>query len=61
MCNMDIRFLIQSAGLKNWLVAEKMGISESYFSRMLRHELSDAKKMEIKAAVDGMRGGSAGE
>ncbi|MBT8802504.1 hypothetical protein BTI84_08885 [Lactobacillus delbrueckii subsp. bulgaricus] len=49
--NKDIRRAIIRAGLYNYEVAEAMGVSETYFSRLLHSTLSDAKKQEIFKAI----------
>lgn len=51
MNNTDIRTEIISAGLRNWKVAEHLGISESVFCRKLRHELPDEEKCKIRSAI----------
>lgn len=51
MKNLDIRNEITNSGLNYWQVAEGIGVSDSTFSRLLRHELSDEKKEEIRAAI----------
>jgi len=47
VCNTDIRNAILKANLKQWEVAEKYGLSESNFSRLLRRELSSDKKKKV--------------
>lgn len=51
MKNKDIREEIKRAGLKLWQVAEKLGINDGNFSRLLRKELSAEKKAEIRAII----------
>lgn len=51
MKNLDIRNEIANSGLKYWQVAEGIGVSDGAFSRLLRHELPDEKKEEIRAAI----------
>ena len=51
MKNLDIRNEITNSGLNYWQVAEGIGVSDSTFSRLLRHELPDEKKEEIRAAI----------
>lgn len=53
--NNDIRIAILVAGLKQYEVAKEMGISEEYFSKMLRNDLTNEKKMEILTAIDRIR------
>lgn len=49
--NKDIRRAIIRAGLYNYEVAEAMGVSETYFSRLLHSTLSDDKKQQILKAI----------
>lgn len=52
MKNLDIRIAASNANLKLWQVAEAMGISDSYFSRKLRHELPEADKEYILSIIE---------
>lgn len=47
MQNKEIRCAIGAHGLKNWQVAEALGISESTFSKKLRKELSNEEKQKV--------------
>lgn len=49
--NKDIRRAIIRAGLYNYEVAEVMGVSETYFSRLLHSTLSDEKRQQIFKAI----------
>lgn len=49
--NKDIREEIEKARLYHWEVAQEMGIMDTNFSRMMRTELSEAKKIEILKAI----------
>lgn len=51
MANWDIRQDLLLAGIRQWRVAESLGISESMLSKMLRKELSKDKKDEIKLVI----------
>lgn len=57
MNNVDVRSAIRKAGLHNWMVAEMLGVSESYLSRMLRHELDEEKKQAIYKAIERLKAG----
>lgn len=57
MKNQDIRNEVKESGLKLWQIAEKLGINDGNFSRMLRKELSDEKKAEIRAIIEELKGG----
>lgn len=53
MKNIDIRQYALEKRVKLWEVSEKMGYShESAFSRVLRHELTEDKKQQIRAIID---------
>ena len=50
--NRDIKELIKSKNLRSWMVAEKLGILDNSFSRMLRYPLTENKRAEILEAID---------
>ena len=50
--NLDLRCYIKEKGVKFWEIAERVGLNDGNFSRLLRHELSLEKKTELKAIVD---------
>lgn len=52
MSNLDIRTYAISKQVKHWRIAERLGKSDSNFSRMLRKELPDDKKREIISIID---------
>lgn len=53
MANKDIREYAKENGVKLWEVSEYMGYAhETAFSRVLRHELEEDKKWEIKQVID---------
>lgn len=52
MRNKEIKEYIKSKNIPMWRVAEKLGIADSSFSRMLRYEISEEKKSQIKAIAD---------
>ena len=49
--NIDIRSEIKTAGLKLWEIADELGITDSYFSRKLRHELPESDKKRIRDII----------
>ena len=57
MKNQDIRKAIGGAGLKQWQVADALGIDDSNFSRMLRKELPDDVKEKILNAIKELEDG----
>ena len=52
MCNKDIREYAERHGVRLWQIANRLGINDGNFSRKLRTELSEEKKIEIKAIID---------
>ncbi|WP_172189211.1 hypothetical protein [Lentilactobacillus kribbianus] len=52
MSNNTIRTKIKQARLRNWEVAEKVGISDSRFSVWLRTPLNDERKERVLKAID---------
>lgn len=51
MNNLDIRNSIKENRLRNWEVAEKVGISDSRFSIWLRTPLNDDRKKRVLNAI----------
>ena len=47
MQNLDVRNMISDSSLKYWEIAEKLGITDSTFSRKLRKEFSEKEKNKI--------------
>ncbi|MGM9628990.1 MAG: hypothetical protein ACI3V4_13040 [Faecousia sp.] len=54
MENVEIRSAFMKAGIKQWQVAETLGISETTFSKKLRHELPQDEKKNILTIIDRM-------
>lgn len=52
MRNREIKEYIKSKSVPMWMVAERLGITDSSFSRMLRYEISEEKKSQIRAIAD---------
>lgn len=52
MSNKEIRDYARIKDVKLWKIAEKLNLCDSNFSRLLRHELSEEKKAEIKDIID---------
>lgn len=50
--NNDIKAKAKEARVKQWEIAEKLGITEFTFSRRLRHELPDSEKSRIMSIID---------
>ena len=52
ICNEEIRQRIVEKGIRYWQVADALGVNDGNFSRMLRHELSDAERMKVLSVID---------
>lgn len=50
--NKEIREYIKSRKVPMWRIAERLGIADSSFSRMLRYEISEEKKTKIYEIAD---------
>ncbi len=51
MKNKDLRDEFKSANVKQWEVAEAIGISEMTFVKWLRRELPDDKKVLVREGI----------
>jgi hypothetical protein len=51
MENKEIKDAIKTAGIKQWEVADRYGLGETTFCRMLRKEVSTEKKERIMAII----------
>ena len=52
MSNLEIRNAAKASKVTFWMIADHLGIAESTFTRMMRHELPDEKKKMILAVID---------
>lgn len=52
MNNLEIRQAIADANIRQWQVAEEMGIREDLLSRKMRHELQPADKAAALDAIE---------
>lgn len=50
--NLDIREAAQNNAVMLWEIADKLGITDSHFSRKLRHELPQAEKDRIFSIIE---------
>lgn len=50
--NADIRVALITKGIKQYQLAERLGIFDTALSRKLRKELSDGEKSRIMAIID---------
>lgn len=53
--NDDIRQAAQSAGVRLWQIAEKLGLSDGNLSRRLRRELSGEEKTRIMGIIEQLK------
>ena len=51
MCNKDLREEMRIANVRQWEVAEAIGISEMTMVKWLRRELDDSKKALIREGI----------
>lgn len=56
--NIEIRDKAKKNGVKFWMVAEKLGVSESVFSRKLRHELDADERAQVLAVIEELAAGA---
>ena len=50
--NIDVKKYIAEKGYTQKQIAEKLGITPEWFSRMLKNELADEEKQAVKMAID---------
>lgn len=55
MNNLDIRKAIETNNFKYWQVANKLGMTDGNFSRMLRIELSKENKKRVLNAINELK------
>ena len=48
----ELRSILSKAGIKQWQIAEALGIREENFSRKLRHELNDQDEKKVLVAIE---------
>ncbi len=51
MRNQETRIEIKESGIRYWMIAEKLGISDVTFSRRLRKELPTVEKLKIRQVI----------
>lgn len=52
IANKEIRKVANDKGVRQWQIAEVLGIDETSLSRKMRHELSDEYKEKYLNAID---------
>ncbi len=53
--NSDIKLKAAGYGVKLWQIADKLGMTDSTFSRKLRKELPEADKKKIFDIIDELK------
>jgi hypothetical protein len=53
--NIDVRQAAEDANFFLWQIAEKYGLTDGNFSRLLRHELPAEKKSRILTIINELR------
>lgn len=53
--NQDIREGIRKSGIFMWQVAERYGLSDTNFSKLLRKELSEETKTRINRIIEELK------
>lgn len=54
MANLDIKILLQANNIKQYEVAERMGVSEPYISQILRRELKGTLRERVITTIETM-------
>lgn len=49
--NKDIRQEVKKSNIKLWQIADRLGIADTNFSKMLRKELSEKQKEKIRYII----------
>jgi DNA-binding CsgD family transcriptional regulator len=55
MRNQDIRNLIRASNVRNYELAEELGISDNTFYILLRKKLTDADRQRILSAIEAVK------
>lgn len=55
MENLDVRVMVMSSGLTYKEIAQEIGISRYYLSRIMRKRLSPENKIRIMTAIDRLK------
>lgn len=53
--NRKLQDEIKATGVRQWQIADALGISDSTLSKMLRYPLTDEQKQAIKQAVKAVK------
>ena len=61
MRNHDIHTAFSESGVRKWVVAEKLGMSDVTFSKKLRKELSENEKSKVLSLIEEFKKQKEGE
>lgn len=61
MKNLDVRILVSESGLKYKAIADQMGISAEWLSKLMKYTLTAENKARIIAAINKLKGVEADE
>lgn len=56
--NQDVRNAITEKGFYMWEIAEKLGISDTFFTKLMRVELPESEKRKIFDVIEGAADGT---
>lgn len=54
MANIDIRILLQANKIKQYELAEKMDVTESCISKLMRRELKSEQREKVISAIEAL-------
>ena len=54
MCNADIKEKMQIQGVRQWQIAEYLGMSEGLLSRKMRHDLEPDLRDQVNQAIQAL-------
>jgi predicted XRE-type DNA-binding protein len=55
VANEDLKNVIKESRIRQWEIAQKLGMADSNFSKLLRTELSNEKKTEILKVIEDLK------
>ena len=58
MKNLEVRIALAKNDMRQWELADALGVSEATITRWMRHEMSDAKQADIIEKINQYREGS---
>lgn len=52
MCNITIRSAAKDAGVRLWQIADRLGMNDGNFSRLLRKELPEERQRQLLEIIE---------